>query len=92
MAERGWKPDLCLVRPDDSARTDVERQLQSAHYDCVVIGAGLRIPPKSLQLFEVLVNAVHNAAPSASLAFNTSPQDTADAAARWLEPARLEPG
>jgi len=28
---------------------------------------------------------VHRAAPHAAIAFNTSPPDTADAAARWLE-------
>jgi hypothetical protein len=28
---------------------------------------------------------VHKSAPTASIAFNTSPEDTADAAARWLE-------
>jgi len=28
---------------------------------------------------------VHRAAPNASIAFNTSPPDTGDAAARWLK-------
>ena len=84
MAERGWQAELCLVRPE-SAATTLERQLASATYDCVVIGGGLRIPPKSLLLFEALVNAVHKSAPGASIAFNTRPQDTADAAARWLK-------
>jgi hypothetical protein len=28
---------------------------------------------------------VHQASPAASIAFNTRPQDTADAAARWLK-------
>ena len=85
MADRGWHADLCLVRPDESATTVLEQQLATAAYDCVVIGGGLRIPPKSLLLFERLLNAVHRAAPNASIAFNTSPPDTADAAARWLK-------
>ena len=85
MEERGWKPDLCLVNPDDTAGPTLERQLASTRYDCVVIGGGLRIPPKSLLLFEVLVNAVHKAAPGVPIAFNTQPQDTGDAAARWLK-------
>jgi hypothetical protein len=84
MADRGWHADLCLVRPDDTATTVLEKQLAAVPYDCVVIGGGLRIPPKSLLLFERLVNSVHKAAPQASIAFNTSPPDTADAAARWL--------
>jgi hypothetical protein len=85
MADRGWHADLCLVPPDDSATAALERQLAGTAYDCVVIGGGIRIPPKSLLLFERLLNAVHRAAPHAAIAFNTSPPDTADAAARWLE-------
>ena len=82
MAARGWAAELCLVPPDASATEMVTKQLAAKAYDCVVIGGGIRIPPKSLPLFEQLVNAVHLAAPGAAIAFNTTPQDTADAAAR----------
>jgi hypothetical protein len=85
MTERGWHADLCLIRPDGTARSTLERQLATNVYDCVVIGGGIRIPPKSLLLFEALINAVHKAAPGAAIAFNTRPEDSADAAARWLK-------
>ena len=85
MADRGWEADLCLVRPDDSATADAERMLRAKPYDCVVIGGGIRVPASRLSLFERLVNTVHRAAPQAAIAFNTSPQNTADAAARWIE-------
>ena len=85
MAERGWQADLCLVRPDESASIALMRDLAAATYDCVVIGGGIRIPPKSLLLFETLVNTVHKSAPSAFIAFNTKPEDTGAAAARWIE-------
>lgn len=85
MADRGWEADLLLVKPDDSATVELEQRLSQRRYDCVVIGGGLRMPPKSLLLFEALVNAVHRSAPDAAIAFNTSPQDTAEAAARWVE-------
>jgi hypothetical protein len=85
MTQRGWRANVCLVRPDETAGIELERQLASATYDCVVIGAGVRNPPKSLLLFEMLINVVHKSAPSASIAFNTRPQDTADATARWLK-------
>jgi hypothetical protein len=65
----------------------LERQLASKSYGCVVIGAGVRLPPQSLRLFEVLVNAIHRAAPEAAIAFNSRPEDSADAAARWLRPS-----
>lgn len=85
MADRGWQADLCLIPPDASARPLLEKQLASTPYDCVVIGAGLRLPPKSLALFETVINAVHKGAPHAAIAFNTGPETTADAAARWLK-------
>jgi hypothetical protein len=47
----------------------------------VVIGAGIRLPPRGLVLFETIINAVHKGAAGAAIAFNTSPQDSADAAA-----------
>ena len=84
VADRGWQGDLCLIRPDEMAVQTVERHLASANYDCVVIGAGVRLPPKSLVLFEAIINAIHRGAPAAAIAFNTRPQDSADAAARWL--------
>ena len=84
FAERGWDADLCLIRPDETAGPTVERQLASKSYDCVVVGAGVRLPPRGLALFEAVINAVHKAAPGAAIAFNTVPQDSADAAARWL--------
>ena len=85
MTERGWHADLCLIKPDKTAAAALEGQLATKLYDCVVIGGGIRIPPKSLLLFEALINAVHKAAPGAAIAFNTRPEDTADAAARWLK-------
>jgi hypothetical protein len=85
IEERGWQADLCMIPPDETAGPILEKQLESVTYDCVVIGGGLRLPPKSLLLFETVVNAVHKAAPDAAIAFNTRPEDTADAAARWLK-------
>ncbi len=86
MKDRGWEGDFCDIHPDESAGQTVERHLASSHYDCVIIGAGVRLPSKGLLLFEAVLNAVHRAAPAATIAFNTRPDDSADAAARWLPP------
>ena len=86
MADRAWRGDLCLIRPDESAGPTVEHHLGSTGYDCVVIGAGVRLPPKGLVLFEAVINAIHRGAPAAAIAFNTRPEVSADAAARWLPP------
>lgn len=85
VKERGWQADLCMLPPDETAVPILQKQLASAVYDCVVIGGGLRLPPKSLLLFERIINVVHKAAPHAAIAFNTRPEDTAEAAARWLK-------
>ena len=84
FAERGWEAELAFIRPDETAGATVERHLGSGSYDCVVIGAGVRLPPRHLAIFEIVINAVHRAAPNATIAFNTRPEDSADAAARWL--------
>ncbi len=84
IAERGWVGDICNIAPDDGGIATLEKQLASAIYDCVVIGGGLRLPPKGLLMFEKVVNAIHKAAPGSAIAFNTRPEDTAEAADRWV--------
>lgn len=85
IEERGWKGDTCMITSDAAGSAMLEAALTSAAYDCVVIGGGIRIPPKSLALFERVVNIIHSAAPKAAIAFNTRPEDTADAAARHIK-------
>jgi hypothetical protein len=84
IRECGWQGDTCIITPDAAGGAMLEAALNGAAYDCVVIGGGLRLPPKSLGLFEMVVNLVHKAAPNAAIAFNTRPEDTAEAAARQL--------
>ncbi|MGX5802598.1 hypothetical protein ACWGS9_15275 [Bradyrhizobium sp. Arg314] len=84
IEERGWQGDTCMITPDTVGFAVLKRALGDAAYDCVVIGGGLRLPPKGLPLFETVVNIIHKAAPNAAIAFNTRPEDTADAAARQL--------
>ena len=84
---RGWVGETCMITPDGAGRAMLEKALRAVAYDCVVIGGGLRLPPKSLLLFEMVVNVVHRAAPGAAIAFNTKPENTAEAAARQLEAA-----
>src|SRR5580704_6536876 len=48
MTDRGWRAEACLIQHDATAGPAVERRLSATTYDCVVIGAGVRLPPKSL--------------------------------------------
>jgi hypothetical protein len=84
IAGRGWHAEICFINPDETAVQTIERCLAGEAYDCVVVGAGVRLPPSRLGLFEAVVNAIHRAAPQAAIAFNTRPEDTGAAAARWI--------
>ncbi len=84
FADRGVQADLCLVAPDDSAEEAVVAALTRHAYACVVVGGGIRKHEPLLGLFERVVNLVRQYAPGAAIAFNSTPEDTVDAALRWL--------
>lgn len=84
MRERGWEGEFCAVKPDDQAGPIVAQTLTAQPYDCIVIGAGVRLASKSVPIFEAILNAAREAAPGTPIAFNTRPDDSAEAAARWL--------
>jgi len=84
MRDKGWQADFCAIRPDETIKAMIGHQLASAHYDCVVIGGGVRMSSRHLEQFEVVINAVRERAPTVPIAFNTRPEDSANAAARWL--------
>src|SRR5215472_16702591 len=51
-----------IVRAGAEGDGGLGRCLAGDVYDCVVIGAGVRLPPSRLVLFEAVVNAVHRTA------------------------------
>jgi len=55
FAGHGWEGNVGMIRPDDTAGPTVERLLAAKTYDCVVIGAGVRLPPRGLALFEAVI-------------------------------------
>ena len=69
---------------DDTTESRVVELLRREPYECVVIGGGIRKEEELLGLFEVVVNLVRRHAPQAAIAFNTGPDDSADAAQRWI--------
>ena len=82
----GFEAQSCLIDLGDTAEAVAAAALGAKHYDCVVIGAGLREPRERLLLFERIINLVHLGAPQTRICFNTTPADTADAVQRWIEP------
>lgn len=79
----GYAVDLLFIKEGDTAYDTAHDALSGKDYDCVLIGAGVRRDDDHFFVFEKLVNAVHKAAPQATICFNTNPSDTADAIKRW---------
>jgi hypothetical protein len=83
FTEAGVGARSCLVGLDGS--DDVEAVVRTAlgerPWAVVVIGGGIR---GDLELFERILDLVRRHAPDAAIAFNSTPEDTYTAAARWL--------
>ncbi|WP_327001115.1 hypothetical protein OHA72_39130 [Dactylosporangium sp. NBC_01737] len=84
FADLGIEADTCLVAPDEDPDAAIVDALTQHDYACVVVGGGIRKHEPLLELFERVVNLVRQHAPGAAIAFNSTPEDTADAALRWL--------
>jgi len=86
LAKRGFHAEACLVGLDgsDDIEARVAGALQTRSWDCVVVGGGIRHSEEQLELFESIINLIRRHAPQAAIAFNHTPHDLADAAARSL--------
>ena len=74
-----------LVDDGKTAEAVLTEALTTSRYDCIMIGAGLRVVPSYLLLFEKLINVVHRHTPaSTKLCFSSNPSDTAEAVGRWV--------
>jgi hypothetical protein len=82
----GYDVTSCLIDLGDTAEVVAAKALKAEKYDCVLIGAGLRQPGERVILFEKIINLIHGLAPEASICFNTTPADSAEAVRRWIAP------
>jgi hypothetical protein len=75
---------FCLVGLDgsDDVEVVITAALRAGQWECVVVGGGVR---GELDLLERVVNLVRVHASGAAIAFNATPADTYEAAARWLQ-------
>ena len=82
----GLGAQTCLFGLDgsDDVAGVVTAALRARPWECMVVGGGVR-DASPLDLFEQVLNLVRRFAPDAAIAFNSAPQDTFDAAARWVE-------
>lgn len=80
----GYDAEFCLIDFGETAEAVVRDRLNAKRFDCVVIGAGVRMVAQNTALFEKLIDVVREYAPQAKLCFNTKPTDTAEAVQRWF--------
>jgi hypothetical protein len=81
----GYSVKALYVDDGKTAEAVFTHALTTEKYDCIMIGAGLRVVPQHLLLFEKLINVVHGHAPAATkLCFSSNPSDTAAAVKRWV--------
>ena len=81
----GYSVKSLYVDDGRTAERALTTELMGAEYDCIMVGAGLRIVPPYFLLFEKLINVIHRHVPaSTKVCFNTNPSDTADAVLRWV--------
>ena len=86
MHARGWQAEHFPIHADDKQlRQHILERLRTTHYDCIVIGGGVRVTTKHVPVLEIVVNAVREGAPNTPIAFNAGPDTSGDAAARWVE-------
>jgi hypothetical protein len=86
LREENFEVTSCLVDFGETAEAVAMEALQSARFECVVIEAGVRLPPERLLMFERIINLTHRLAPNASICFNSSPADITKAVERWIAP------
>jgi len=84
LTRLGYSVQTCLTDFGETAEAVVQKQLKEKRFDCVLIGAGVRLNPSNFMLFEKLVNVVHEGAPQAKMCFNQLPSDIGEAVKRWL--------
>ena len=80
----GYDARICFIDHGETAEEVVRAMLAETDFACVLVGAGVRTDTEEFQLFEKLINVVHEHAPGARICFNTGPTDSVDAVQRWV--------
>ena len=83
MASQAYA-ELLYINDADTAFETVNNALSETAYNCILVGAGVRTVDEHFIVFERLVNAVHQSAPSTKICFNTNPRVTAETVKRRI--------
>lgn len=87
LRDAGFDFVPCLVDSSpDAAEALIRDRLREAQFGLAMIGGGIRMMPEHTELFERIVNVLHEVSPGIRLCFNTAPDNTVDALRRWIAP------
>ncbi|MGZ3727062.1 MAG: hypothetical protein ACXWQQ_14790 [Pseudobdellovibrio sp.] len=86
LQQMGFDFTLGLIDLGETAEKTIREILTGKNHAVVLIGAGVRLPPQYLLLFEKVLNLIHECSPQAKICFNTNPADTAESFMRWMKP------
>ncbi len=76
---------LCQIGTSpDIAEQLIRDAFDGASFGLAMIGGGIRMMPEHTELFERIVNVLHQVSPGIRMCFNTAPDNTVDALRRWL--------
>jgi hypothetical protein len=84
LMDLGYELQNCLVDLGETAESVVSDTLSREKFDCIMVGAGVRMLPQHTVVFEKIMNTIHQKAPSSKICFNTNPADTVEAVLRWM--------
>lgn len=85
LVELGYELQSCLLDPKGTDESVVSDTLSREKFDCIMVGAGVRVLSQNTILFEKIMNTIHQKAPpSSKICFNTNPADTVEAILRWV--------
>jgi hypothetical protein len=87
LREAGFDFVPCLIDASpDAAERQITACLRDTRFGLAMIGGGIRLMPEHTEVFERIVNVLHEVSPGIRLCFNTAPDNTADALRRWITP------
>jgi hypothetical protein len=85
LVELGYELQSCLLDPRGTDESVVSDTLLREKFDCIMVGAGVRVLSQNTVLFEKIMNTIHQKAPpSSKICFNTNPADTVEAILRLV--------
>lgn len=82
----GYSIHNCFIDLGETAEATLLNLLNTHQFDCIMIGAGIRVLTEHTILFEKVINLIHEQAPQAKICFNNRPSDTLQALQRWVSP------